>query len=107
MAGPVMHQISDQDLVYHPSSPYNAAELAHEPEDIILCVDVDRAIDMEMRGATTSRLEAIRQALVLFVSAKLAIDSRHRFAVVALGDTAKWVSARNASSVFQLKAWLE
>lgn len=92
MAAPIMHQIHDHDTEHRPPFPYRVTELPHQPEDIIFCVDVDRAVDTEMKGATSSRLVAIKQALLLFVTAKLAMDPRHRFAVVTLGDTAKWVS---------------
>ena len=78
------------------------------PEDIIMCVDLDREVDSDLKpsaapgsrggpnGAPTtqgiSRMNAIRQGLLLLVYAKLQMDSRHRFRLATIGEKFSWVS---------------
>jgi hypothetical protein len=51
----------------------------------------------EMKGATgpngrpLARLDAIKQAIILFVNAKLTINSQHRFAFATLSNSVSWV----------------
>lgn len=65
-------------------------------EDIIFCVDVDSESLVEMKstginGRPFTRLDSIKQAILLFVNAKLSINPDHRFAFATLGKTASWV----------------
>ena len=68
-------------------------------EDVLICVDVDPQCLVEMKGATgpngrpLTRLDSIKQAIVLFVNAKLTINPEHRFAFATLSNTlVSWVS---------------
>lgn len=65
-------------------------------EDIIFCVDVDAESLVEMKstgfnGKPITRLDAIKQAILLFVNSKLSINPDHRFAFATLAKTASWV----------------
>jgi BRISC and BRCA1-A complex member 1 len=67
-------------------------------EDILLCIDVDPQCMSEMKGATAgpngrplTRLDAIKQAIILFVNAKLTINPQHRFAFATLTNSVSWV----------------
>lgn len=65
-------------------------------EDILFCIDVDAESMVEMKvtgskGRPITRMDSIKQAILLFVHSKLAINSDHRFAFAALGKTASWV----------------
>ena len=65
-------------------------------EDVLFCVDVDVESKMEMKlsgpkGRPFTRLDAIRQAILLFVHSKLSINSDHRFAFSVLGQSVSWV----------------
>ncbi|KAI3782665.1 hypothetical protein L2E82_12718 [Cichorium intybus] len=68
-------------------------------EDILFCIDVDPKSLAEMKNASVSgrpftRLESIKQAILLFINAKLAINPDHRFTYCALGKTPFWVIPR-------------
>jgi len=68
-------------------------------EDILFCIDIDPQSMAEMKGATSgrpngrpfTRLDAIKQAIILFVNAKLTINPQHRFAFATLSDSVSWV----------------
>ena len=65
-------------------------------EDILFCIDVDAESMVEMKaaapnGRAITRMDSIKQAIVLFIHAKLAINPDHRFAFATLGKTASWV----------------
>jgi hypothetical protein len=66
-------------------------------EDILLCIDIDPQSMAEMKGATgpngrpLARLDAIKQAIILFVNAKLTINPQHRFAFATLSNSVSWV----------------
>jgi len=67
-------------------------------EDILVCVDVDPQSMSEMKGATAgpngrplTRLDAIKQSIILFVNAKLTINPQHRFAFATLTNSVSWV----------------
>lgn len=65
-------------------------------EDILFCIDVDPESLIEMKNTSFSgrpftRLESIKQAILLFINAKLAINPDHRFAYSALGKNPFWV----------------
>ncbi|GFP88065.1 hypothetical protein PHJA_000950200 [Phtheirospermum japonicum] len=65
-------------------------------EDILFCIDVGPETMTEMKvngpnGRPYTRLESIKQAILLFVHAKLSINPDHRFAFSALSKTTYWV----------------
>ncbi|BAT77967.1 hypothetical protein LR48_Vigan04g237300 [Vigna angularis] len=66
-------------------------------EDILICLDVDPQCLVEMKGATgpngrpLTRLDSVKQAIILFVNAKLTINPQHRFAFATLSNTISWV----------------
>ena len=65
-------------------------------EDILFCIDVDPESLVEMKvtgpnGRPVTRLDSIKQAILLFVNSKLSINSDHRFAFLALGKSTYWV----------------
>lgn len=80
------------------SNRYTLKPLRINNEDILVCVDVDPQSMVEMKGATgpngrpLTRLDAIKQAIILFVNAKLTINPEHRFAFVTLSNSVSWVS---------------
>ncbi|KAJ9678043.1 hypothetical protein PVL29_022814 [Vitis rotundifolia] len=64
-------------------------------EDILFCIDVDVESMVEMKatgykGRPITSMYSIKQAILLFVNARLAINSDHRFAFTALGKTISW-----------------
>jgi hypothetical protein len=73
---------------------YNMRGMGYSPEDILLCVDADAEVNAEMKAGVgvkgLSRLDAVKQALVLFVHSKLLMHSQHRFAVATLRNNAVW-----------------
>lgn len=73
-------------------------------EDILFCVDVDNESLVEMKvaaagGRPYTRLDSIKQAILLFVNAKLTINPDHRFAFAALGKSASWVCKEFTSDI--------
>ncbi|OVA08487.1 hypothetical protein BVC80_209g224 [Macleaya cordata] len=64
-------------------------------EDILFCTDIDLESQVEMKvsgpkGRPITRLESIKQAILLFIHAKLAINPDHRFAFASLAQSASW-----------------
>ncbi|XP_009591250.1 uncharacterized protein [Nicotiana tomentosiformis] len=63
-------------------------------EDILFCIDVDSESLVEMKVSTTAggrpytRLDAMKQAIILFINAKLTISPDHRFAFAGLAKSA-------------------
>lgn len=88
------------------NSSYHLQPLEIDNEDILFCVDIDPQSMAEMKGVTgpnggpLTRLDAIKQAIVLFVNAKLTINPQHRFAFATLSNSASWVI--HHSSLFLL-----
>lgn len=78
---------------YAATPRYDLQRMPQQFEDIVLCVDTDKEVDTEMKAGVQSltRLDAVRQALLLFVHAKLAIHPKHRFAFLRLAHQATWV----------------
>ena len=65
-------------------------------EDILFCIDIDPESLVEMKatgisGRPYTRLDAIKQAIVLFINSKHTINPEHRFAFATLGKSASWV----------------
>jgi hypothetical protein len=77
-------------------------------EDILLCIDVDAESLVEMKsmgpnGRPFTRLDSIKQAILLFVNAKLSINPEHRFAFATLSKSASWVGTHTSLSLRNLK----
>ncbi|PIA33034.1 hypothetical protein AQUCO_04200050v1 [Aquilegia coerulea] len=77
------------------SSPslYTLKPIGFCNEDILFCIDVDLESQIEMKipnpnGRAVTRMDAIKQAILLFINAKLAINPDHRFGFAALGQYA-------------------
>ena len=65
-------------------------------EDILICVDVDAESMVEMKstgpnGRPLTRFESIKQAILMFINAKLSINPDHRFAFATLSKSASLV----------------
>ncbi|XP_050364976.1 uncharacterized protein LOC126783537 [Argentina anserina] len=77
-------------------------------EDILFCVDVDPECMSEMKpgpnGRALTRLDAIKQAILIFIHAKLTINPEHRFAFSVLGKSASWIRKEFSSDVESAKA---
>ncbi len=74
---------------------YEMRGMGYSPEDILLCVDADAEVNAEMKAGGgvkgLSRLDAVKQALVLFVHSKLLMHPQHRFSVATLSNNAVWL----------------
>ncbi|KAK6140886.1 hypothetical protein DH2020_025380 [Rehmannia glutinosa] len=73
-------------------------------EDILFCIDVGPESMVEMKvngpnGRPYTRLDSIKQAILLFVHAKLTINPDHRFAFAALSKTTYWLRKEFSSEV--------
>ncbi|KAK9274167.1 hypothetical protein L1049_018981 [Liquidambar formosana] len=73
-------------------------------EDILFCIDVDTESLVEMKatgpsGRPITRLDSIKQSILLFVNSKLSINPEHRFAFAALGKSASWLRKEFSSEV--------
>ncbi|KAK9099179.1 hypothetical protein Syun_026224 [Stephania yunnanensis] len=84
--------------------PYTLLPIRLCSEDILFCVDVDLESQIEMKisgpnGRPITRLDSIKQAILLFVHAKLAINPDHRFSIASLGQSASWHRKEFSSEV--------
>ncbi|OMP06357.1 hypothetical protein CCACVL1_01616 [Corchorus capsularis] len=68
-------------------------------EDILFCVDVDPESLVEMKTAGVTRLDSIKQGILLFVNCKLSINPDHRFAFATLAKSASWLRKEFSSDV--------
>ncbi|MQL94870.1 hypothetical protein Taro_027534 [Colocasia esculenta] len=73
-------------------------------EDVLFCVDVDVESQVEMKasgpkGRPITRLDAIKQAILLFVHAKLSINPEHRFAFSVLDRSFSWLRKEFSNEV--------
>lgn len=83
------------------SVPASASSYSLKPvqlynEDILFCIDADVESQTEMKipgpnGRLYTRLESIKQAILLFINSKLYINPHHRFGFAALGKSASLV----------------
>lgn len=97
MQGPeAMEREEDQQ----PQLRYDMRGMTHTPEDILFCVDADVELNVEMKvgggkvggGGGMSRLDAIKQAILLFVHSKLTVHPQHKFSFATVRNTASWVT---------------
>ncbi|XP_057431726.1 uncharacterized protein LOC130724503 [Lotus japonicus] len=74
-------------------------------EDILFCIDIDPQSLVEMKTATghngrpLTRLDSIKQSILLFVHSKLTINPDHRFAFATLSNTVSWLKKDFSSDV--------
>lgn len=89
--------------------PYNLRKLRHSFEDIIFCIDIDRQMEAEMKvagakGQPLTRIDSIKQAILLFVHSKLTINPQHRFAFATLGHSATWCQKEFTNDIESISA---
>ncbi|KAF4375665.1 hypothetical protein CsatB_006212 [Cannabis sativa] len=73
-------------------------------EDILFCIDVDPESLLEMKvsgpnGRPITRLDSIKQAILLFINAKLTINPDHRFAFATLAKSPSWLRKEFSNDV--------
>ncbi|KAJ4840638.1 hypothetical protein Tsubulata_049837, partial [Turnera subulata] len=73
-------------------------------EDILFCIDVDSESMSEMKstgsnGRPLTRLESVKQAILLFINTKLFINPDHRFAFATLAKSASWLRKEFSSDL--------
>ncbi|KAG2663467.1 hypothetical protein I3760_16G030800 [Carya illinoinensis] len=73
-------------------------------EDILFCIDADAESLVEMKatgpnGRPLTRLDSVKQAILLFVNAKLSINPDHRFAFSFLTKSPSWLKKDFSSEV--------
>nr|XP_017223699.1 PREDICTED: uncharacterized protein LOC108197011 isoform X2 [Daucus carota subsp. sativus] len=78
------------------SGEYTLPPSTYSSEDIIFCIDTHNECLREMKakgaeGQAFTRLDAIKQSILLFITSKLTINSDHRFAFCALGNSPFWL----------------
>ncbi|KAK9683857.1 hypothetical protein RND81_10G169600 [Saponaria officinalis] len=83
---------------------YTLKPTKYNNEDILFCVDVDNECLVEMKnsgqnGRPITRLDSIKQSILLFIHAKLTINPDHRFAFALLGKSASWVRKEFSNDV--------
>ncbi|KAK1290946.1 hypothetical protein QJS10_CPB18g00878 [Acorus calamus] len=79
-----------------PPPPYTLPPIRLCSEDILFVIDADVEAKAEMknsgpRGKPITRLDSIKQAVLLFVHSKLTINPDHRFALASLTQSPAWV----------------
>ncbi|KAK4374239.1 hypothetical protein RND71_004916 [Anisodus tanguticus] len=87
-----------------PPAAYTLEPSRLASEDILFCIDVDNESLVEMKvsvagGRPYTRLDSIKQAILLFVNAKLTINPDHRFALTGLGKSVFWVRKEFTSEI--------
>ncbi|PQQ14053.1 uncharacterized protein Pyn_37779 [Prunus yedoensis var. nudiflora] len=74
-------------------------------EDILFCIDVGPESMVELKaamspnGRPSTRLDSIKQAILVFINAKLTINPENRFAFTSLGKSASWLRKEFSSEV--------
>lgn len=81
----------------------------YSSEDILFCIDVDPESMVEMKvtgpnGRPITRLDSIKQAILLFINAKISINPNHRFAFATLGKSASWLRKEFSGEVESVTA---
>ena len=89
-----------------PQGRYTLLPSRYSSEDILFCIDVDTESLVEMKvtgpnGRPITRLDSIKQAILLFINAKLSINPDHRFAFATLAKSASWVPLISLDFQFQ------
>ncbi|XP_008230708.1 PREDICTED: uncharacterized protein LOC103329952 [Prunus mume] len=74
-------------------------------EDILFCIDVgpesmvEHKVAMSPNRRPSTRLDSIKQAILVFINAKLTINPENRFAFASLGKSASWLRKEFSSEV--------
>ncbi|XP_020576770.1 uncharacterized protein LOC110022264 [Phalaenopsis equestris] len=84
--------------------PYSLPPYRLQSEDILFCIDIDAESSVEMKvtgakGRPITRLDSIKQSLLLFVNSKLTINPDHRFAFAVLGLSVSWLRREFSNEV--------
>ncbi|XP_074588484.1 uncharacterized protein LOC141844343 [Curcuma longa] len=75
-----------------PPPRYTLTPCRYYSEDVLFCVDVDVESKTEMaKGRSITRLDAIKQAICLFIHAKHTMNPDHRFALSILTQSVSWL----------------
>ncbi|KAJ1694485.1 hypothetical protein LUZ63_011183 [Rhynchospora breviuscula] len=87
-----------------PPPPYSLPPSLFMPEDILFCIDIGPESLTEMRvsgpkGRGVTRLDAIKQALLLFAHSKLNMCTDHRFSFSSLGKSFSWVKREFSNDI--------
>ncbi|KAG6521571.1 hypothetical protein ZIOFF_018695 [Zingiber officinale] len=78
--------------VSSPPPRYTLTPSRYYSEDVLFCVDVDVESKAEMaKGRSITRLDAIKQAICLFIHAKHTMNPDHRFALSILTQSVSWL----------------
>ncbi|XP_042469570.1 BRISC and BRCA1-A complex member 1-like [Zingiber officinale] len=86
--------------VSSPPPRYTLTPSRYYSEDVLFCVDVDVESKAEMaKGRSITRLDAIKQAICLFIHAKHTMNPDHRFALSILTQSVSWVRKDFSSEV--------
>ncbi|GMP95033.1 hypothetical protein CsSME_00044246 [Camellia sinensis var. sinensis] len=93
-----------------PPGRYSFPPSRYSSEDILFCIDVSSESLAEMKvtgpnGRSITRLDSIKQAILVFINAKLTINPDHRFAFASLGKSASWILIYCRSSVQPQHQW--
>lgn len=85
-----------------PPAQYTLPPSRYASEDIMFCIDIDNECLQEMKvssGQVFTRLDTIKQSILLFMHAKLSINSDHRFAFCAIGKSTYWLQKEFSSTL--------
>ncbi|KAG6389400.1 hypothetical protein SASPL_150868 [Salvia splendens] len=96
---------SNPQPAVHGGGGYTLPAVRFSNEDILFCIDIGRETLAEMKlngpnGRPYTRLDSIKQAIMLFVHSKLTINPDHRFAFSALGKSTYWECAKFCDMVY-------
>ncbi|URE46777.1 interconversion of serine and glycine (By similarity) [Musa troglodytarum] len=98
--GPATAAIPSQSTAAVAPPRYSLPPCRFYSEDVLFCVDVDVESKAEMaKGRAITRLDAIKQALLLFVHTKLSMNPDHRFAFSILAQSVSWLRKEFSSEV--------
>lgn len=98
-----------------PGRGYDAKPDRYTLENILIAIDVDREADAEMKAVSSGskggggaaalrRMDAVKQALLLFIHSKLTMNPLHQFAFMTLGRFPSWHQREFSSSLDVLSA---
>ncbi|XP_038897935.1 BRISC and BRCA1-A complex member 1 [Benincasa hispida] len=78
-------------------------------EDILFCIDVNPESSVEIKttgsnGRPITRMDSIKQAILLFVHAKLSMNPDHRFAFTTVAKSAIWLKKEFSSDIAAAEA---
>ncbi|KAI4380876.1 hypothetical protein MLD38_007015 [Melastoma candidum] len=91
--------------------PYTLPPSRILSEDILFCIDVDAESTVELKttgadGRPLTRLDSIKQGVLLFAHSKLSISPDHRFAFSTLSKSASWLRKEFSSDLESVNAAL-